>query len=132
MKESPIMLITPDFTESTDFAPITPGTYKSRILTCESKTSKKGDTYLRWELEVFGAEDTKVNNRKFWYNTMLSGKGAGGLKKLLAVTVGPVDGAFDTESLYGKTVQVVLVQGKDQHGNPSDYPDVKSLAKLAE
>jgi hypothetical protein len=124
-------MISPDFSEAADFAPITPGTYKARVIECQTKESKKGATYLRWTMEVFGADESlKVNNRKFWYNTMVTGKGAGNLKSLLRAAMGEVPTQFDTDALLGKEVQVVLVQGRDQQGNPSDFPDVKSVSKL--
>ncbi len=127
------MFIQPDFSEAQDITPIPPGTYNARITGVGSKESKKGDMYLRWELEIFGSDNSKLNNRKFWYNTMVSGPGAGGLKRLLgAVGLAAETGTqFDTEALLGKEVRVTLAEGKDQHGNVSIYPEVKSVAKLA-
>lgn len=123
------MEIQADFSE---VATLAPGTYKARLTKCENLVSKKGGQYLKWTLETFGSDDAKNNNKKVFHNTMTSGPGAGGLKRLLAATVGPVDGSFDTDALLGKEVSITVVQGTDQHGNVSDFPEVKAVAKLTE
>lgn len=126
------MNITPDFSEAVEFTAITPGTYKMRIVDCEQKTSQKNDPYLKWKFQLFGAEGAyaKFNNAHVWTNTMITGKGAGKLKELLVAT-GWQSGSFDPQQLLGKEVVGVLVTGKDQQGNPSDYPEVKSIKALA-
>ena len=122
-------VITPDFSEASD-QPIQAGTYNARILKSEQRTSQNGNDYIKWTLSLFGCEGeyAALNNRYVWYNTMLSGRGASMLKKFVKAATGETPPAeFDTDSLVGKEVCLVLVPGVDQQGNPSDYPDVKAV-----
>ena len=121
--------VSPDFSEALDLSPLPPGTYKVRLTDVESKTSKAGNHYLNWKLTTFGSENSSTNNRVIFYSTMTSGKGAGSLKALLAAT-GKGTGEFDTEELLGKEVRVTVIQGRDQDGNPSDFPSVKAVAAI--
>lgn len=124
-------LITPDFSESSD-APWQEGIYNARIEEATVKTSQKGNQYVRWTMSVFGAEGdyAKFNNRKVWHNTMLSGRGAGMLKKFIKAATGEVlaEGqGLDTDALIGREVALTITQGFDQDGNVSDYPEVKAV-----
>ena len=123
------MIITPDFTEATESAPIPPGVYKTRITDCETKTSKKGAKYLNWKLSIFGAEGeaSKQNNRPVFMITMLDGKGAGRLKDLAKAALGTVPSTWNTDEFLGKEVEVVLVERRDETGAVSGFPDVKTV-----
>lgn len=125
-------IISPDFSEAVEFTPIQPGVYNTRIMACETKTSQKGDTYLKWTLQIFGAEGAaaKFNNLNVYTNTMLKGPGAGRLKELLVAAIGEARTQLDTDILIGKEVKAVLVEGKRQDGSVSQYPEVKTIKPL--
>lgn len=126
--------ITVDLSEAVEMGGVVPGVYSARISGCEQKIAKtSGATYLKWELTIFGAEGelSRFNNHKAWYNTMTSGKGAGMLKNLVKSATGEeIAGDFDTDNLLGKEVQLTLVEGKNQQGEPSGYPEVKAVKPL--
>lgn len=121
--------ITPNFEEVAD---LKPGTYKARITDCGTKTSQKGDMYLNWKLEVFGNDDTRLNGKGFTHNTMITGPGARNFRTLVRATVDAnyEGGPVNTDHILGKEVQVVLKQGKDRDGNPSDFPEVATITRL--
>ena len=127
-------LITPDLSEAVELGGIPAGIYSVRITNVELKQTKAGTgSYLQWELTLFGAEGelSRYNNWKVTHRTMTSGKGAGMLKSFYkAATNTDLTGAFDAQSLLSKEVQITLVEGKDQSGQPSQYPDVKSVKPL--
>ena len=125
--------ITVDLSEAVEMSGVVPGVYNARITGAEPKTSKAGGTYVAWELTIFGAEGelSRFNNHKAWHNTMTSGKGAGMLKSFYKAATGEdLTGSLDTDNLLGKEIQVTLTEGKDQHGQPSNYPSVKAVKPL--
>lgn len=125
------MQISPDFSEAVDFGKIPNGIYKARIIGCEMKTSQAGNSYLNWKLQVFGAEGAfaSYNNRTLTHMTMTTGKGSGNLKQLLKATL-ETEGAFDTDALLGKEIEITLGDKRNQDGTVSDYPEVKAVNKL--
>lgn len=125
-------IIEPDFSESTD-KPIEAGTYNARIMSSEVRTSQAGNQYVKWKLSLYGCEGEYAcfNNRYVWHNTMLTGRGAGMLKKFVKAATGAEPTVpFDTDSLVSKEVSLVLVPGTDQQGNPSDWPEVKAVTPI--
>lgn len=130
------MIITPELSEAVDTPsePIPPGVYKVRIEDAEVKQTKAGTgSYLSWKLKIFGAEGdhAKYNNWPVFYSTMTSGKGAGMLKALYKAALGQeLTGQFDATELFGREVQVAIAQRRDQDGNVSRWPDVKSVKAL--
>lgn len=126
-------LISPDFSEAVEFSPLPKGNYKVRITDCQTKQTKAGDTRLMWKLQTFGQSDPALNNRTITFGTMISGKGAGFLKQLIRAATGEEPtGSFNTDALLGREVLATVVEGKDQDGNPSSFPEVKAVAKLAD
>lgn len=126
-------IITPDFSEAQETGgTIPPGLYKARIVEAEQKTSKNGNPYLNWKMQIFGAEGdlAKYNNWPFYYMTMTSGRAAGNLRDLCQAALGEVPAPLDTDLLLGKEVVVALTQELDQEGNPSKWPRVKSVRKI--
>ncbi len=129
-------LIAPDLSEAVELGGIPAGIYSARVTGVELRDTKDFSAkYLRWELAVFGAEGelSKYNNWKVRYNTMTSGKGAGMLKGFYKACKKEdfTGGAFDWSTLIGSEVQITLVQGKNQDGSPSDYPEVKAVKPIA-
>lgn len=128
-------VIVPDFSEALETGgAVTPGKYTVRIESHETKTAKSGNNYLKWKLVIFGAEGelSKFNNWPVFYNTMLSGPGAGMLRSLLTaagITLEPGQG-FDPSDLLGKEVVATLAQGKNQDGTPSEWPEVKRITPI--
>jgi hypothetical protein len=128
-------LITPDLSEAVETGgQVTPGIYTARVATPELKTSKDGNQYIKWTLEIFGAEGelSKFNKWKVYYNTMLSGKGAGMLKGFYKACTGTEfpGGAFDWSLLVGSEIEITLVEGKPYNGEPSKYPEVKAVKQI--
>lgn len=126
-------LVEPDFSESVDKA-IIPGTYNARIQQAEVKTSQAGNKYVKWTLSIFGCEgDSSVyNNRYVWHNTMLTGRGAGMLKKFVKAATGEEpQGAFDTDALVGRELSITLKERLNDDGTVSDYPDVAAVATVS-
>jgi hypothetical protein len=122
-------LVTPNLDE---LASIEPGTYMVNIVECEVKTSKKGTEYLKWKFETVGCDEAKNNGQAIWTNTMITGKGAFRFKDLYSAAIGEdYDGteAFDTDMLLGKEIRVGVVDGIDQQGNKSGYPEVKTFGR---
>lgn len=130
------MQIQPDFSEALDSVP--PGKYPARIVEVKFdettggpfiSKSEKQTPYFKVVYEIFNSEtEAKVNGRKIWDNLMLQGAGAGRLKALIQAT-GINTAPFDTDDLLGKEVMITCVEKKDQHGNPSAFPEVKGVAK---
>lgn len=127
-------LITPDLSEAVESTGIPAGTYSARVSGLEVKKTKDlTGQYIRWEMTVFGAEGA-LKNWNGWrinYNTMTSGKGAGMLKSFFKACTGQeLTGAYDFQLLVGSEVQVTVVEGKNQDGTPSKYPEVKSVKPI--
>lgn len=120
-------LITPDFGEITN---ITAGTYKVRVVDSEEKTSQAGNTYLRWTLEVFGADKPANNGARLYLSTPISGKGAFRLAELLKATTGELPTSFDPQNLHGRECTALVVDGKTASGEPSGYMEVKAVSPL--
>ncbi len=127
-------LITPDLSEAVEQAAVVPGVYSTRVTALELKTSKAGGQYIKWTMTIFGAEGelARFNNHKVWHNTMLSGKGAGMLKTFYKACKNEefAGGAFDWSTLVGSEVSTTIVEGKDQTGQPSGYPEVKAIKPI--
>lgn len=122
-------LITPDFSEVTEGVP--PGVYSARITDCEQRTSKTGNPYLNWKLELFGSPG--VNNQTIFHMTPVTGKGAFRLQELYKAATGEAIGKgkpFNTDMLISKEVQVTLIAGVDPQGNPRKFPDIKAVSPL--
>lgn len=125
--------ITPDFSQASDDTPVPPGVYSARVTGSEIKTSQAGNDYISWKLQLYGAEGelAPVNNRVVFHTTMISGKGAGILKSFQKACLGnAIEGAFDTDQLLGKEVQVTLTQGLMPDGAVSPWPNVKAVKAL--
>jgi Protein of unknown function (DUF669) len=126
------MIVAPDFSEAVELTPIQPGVYKTRIVDVEQKTSRKGDAYLQWKLQIFGAtgEFSKFNNLHVRNTTMLTGKGAGRLKELALAALGKVPAPFDTNEFIGRELLATIVPETDQAGNKTSYVTVKSVRSI--
>lgn len=120
-------LVTPDFSEVQD--EVSPGTYKVIVKKGEVKEWPNGGSYINWTLETFGENESKNNGRRIFYKTATSGKGAFMLQKFYrAATGSALTGAFDTNQLSGKKLEVEVVDGVNrQTGEPTGYTDVKSI-----
>lgn len=106
------------------------GEYHVNVTDAKMMTSKSGNPYIKWQFSVFGNPEAKLNGQVVWTNTMTQGKGIFGLVKLFeAANKGQkLEGAkLDTAAILGKQVTIVVVPGKDQDGNPSGFPEVKSF-----
>jgi hypothetical protein len=116
--------IIPDFSEVVE---LTAGEYPVRVTKGELKTTKNGDPMINWELTTFGKDDERLNNKKVFHNTMVTGKGAGILKQFLkAADYDLSSEGFDTDDLLGK--ELVAVLGPDKE-NP-EMMRVKSVKKI--
>ena len=130
------MLITPDLSqavESSDDVTIPSGVYKVRVESAELKQTQAGEKRLSWKLRIFGAEGelTRFNNWTLFHSTMCEGKGAGMLKAFYKACIGTdLSGPFDATELYGKELQVTVVEKKNQDGSISKFPDVKNIKAL--
>src|SRR5574343_35580 len=115
------MNITPDFSESADFTPVMPGVYKTRVIGVEAKTSKAGNAYLNWKLQIFGAEGdlAKMNNRPLFAMTMTSGSAAGRLRDFAKACKKPIESgkAFSTDDYMGCELQVMAEKKLMQDGS---------------
>ncbi len=121
--------ITPDFSEA---AGLKPGTYDARITSGEVKTSKNNNTYVKWQLTTISA-DPKFADQVVYHNTMTTGRGAGMLQSFFKAAMGEELGsgqAFDTEQLLGREVNITVVEGKDQQGNPTSWPEIKAVKAI--
>lgn len=129
--------ITPDFTEAVESTmsdePMPAGEYQVRVTDAEMKTSKAGNPYIKWKLQVFGMEGdlARFNNWPIFYNTMLTGRGAGILKSFLKCVMPEYEGgAIDTDEALGAECIVNVKPGMKPDGTPSGWPDVKSVRPL--
>lgn len=117
------MLVQPDFTEVQD--EVKPGTYKVRVKGGKVETTQNGTTIVNWQLETWGESEPKNNGRSIFYRTPASGKAAFLLQRFYKTAVGqPLTGAFDTEQLIGKQLEVVVGE-REYEGRT--FTDVKSV-----
>lgn len=127
-------VLTPDYSEAVELQVVPAGTYNARIVDAKPMTAKStGNPYIKWELQIFGAtgDYQKFNNAKLWTNTMLTGRGAGMLKTFVKAVNPEYDGGpVDTDACMGKGIQVVVVDGVDQQGQKTIYPEVKAVRSL--
>lgn len=118
-------LITPDFSEIQDT--VTPGTYKGVIKKGEVRNWPSGGSYVNWEIETYGEAESKNNGRRIFHKTSVSGKAAFQLQKFYRAATGQMlTGAFDTEQLIGKQVEVDIVDGV-RDGVPTGYTEVRNV-----
>src|SRR4030067_51582 len=116
------MLITPDLSqavESNDDTTIPNGVYKVRVDSGEVKITAAGEQRISWKLAIFGAEGelARFNNWKVFHSTMCVGKGAGMLKQFYTACTGTdLAGSFEMEELYGKELQVTVVNKTNPAG----------------
>lgn len=124
------MLVTPDMSDAIERIPA--GVYSARVTEYKPTTSKNNVPMGQWKMEIFDSEEW--NNRVFTYRTMHAGRGIFTLDNLFkAATGNGIDRKnpnFDSEQIVGVELQVVLVNGQNQDGSASDYPEVKSIVKL--
>lgn len=121
-------LVEPDFSEVAD--EVVPGTYKGVIKKGELKEYNSGSgSYVNWEIETYGEENTKNNGRRIFHRTATSGKGAFQLQKFFRAATGEVlSGSFDTEKLVGRKVQVTVAEQLDRETKqPTGYLEVKKV-----
>ena len=126
------MLITPDFTADTS-GPIPAGNYPARVIGVEAKTSRKGEAYLNWAFELFGAD--KYTGRRAYVMTTDGKPAAWGLKSLRMLYKAATgedlqEKPFDTDSIIGAEVTVSLAPSVRPDGTTSDFPDVKAITAL--
>lgn len=111
-------VLQPDTSQAQDFTtPIEPGTYHARIVSCEAKKSKQGNSMIVPKFEITLA-DGKTRSRQSYL--VIVGEGAMGFDQLLRAvhmteladqlrdpSVSPKP-SFDTNSLIGQELQVVI------------------------
>ena len=75
-----------------------------RVVSDEVKSGEQsGAQYIEWKLEIFEADDLKLNGSKLTHRTMIAGKGAGILKSFVKALTGEACPAtFDSSDLRGK------------------------------
>ena len=123
-------MIQPDFSEAADG--VAPGTYSANIVKHEMKESRAGAKFIRWQLTVFNAAESKYNGQSVWTNTMLSGKGAIMLQRLHQAALGTkIEGSFDPDALLGKPVSITVTDGVDREtGEKTGFAEVKTVKAL--
>jgi hypothetical protein len=123
------LLIDANFDEVSD--QVVAGTYSTRIVGAEAGEWSTGTKFIKWTLETIEEENPKNNGRRIFHRTPTHGKGAFRLQEIYRAATGEVlSGGFDTEQLLSKEIKTVVVDGKDKEGNPSGYPEVKSVSVL--
>lgn len=121
-------LIKPNFEEVQDNVGV--GTYRARIVdakmgTWPAKDDKPEVTFINWQMKTFAEQEEKNNGRSIFMRTPIAGKAAFRLRDLYRAAVGTdLKGQFDTEQLYGKEIEVTIVEG--QNG----YTEVKTIRPL--
>jgi hypothetical protein len=114
-------MIDADFSEALDKVPA--GEYAVRVVDSELKDSKAGNKYLSWTLETFGKDDDKLNGRKIWHTTPISGAGAGILRQFLTAMGIEATDRLDTDEVHGRELVVVVAEDKE------GYMKVKSVKR---
>jgi len=128
------MLVTPSFDEIQD--DVSPGVYKVRVRKGTLgywDGDAKTKPYVNWELETFGETESKNNGRRIFYKTSAAGKGAFVLQKFFRAACGEaLKGAFDTEQLVGKVLQVEVIDGVNrQTGEKTGYTEIKDVRPVS-
>ena len=129
-------LIKPDFSDVKDN--VGPGTYKVRVTDAkvDKWETKNGPIqYINWTMETFDETDPKNNGRKVWHKTPIQGGGAFRLQEFFKACMGEEISKdspdFDTEMLFGKTCQIIVVDGVNrQTGAPTGYTEVKTVSPI--
>ncbi len=105
------------------------GDYNVNVVNAEQKTSKAGNSYIRWQFTVFNHPEPKYNGQAIWHNTPTSGKGAFRLVQLWKAAMGSeLKGAtLDPSAIMGKQLSATIVPSHDQDGNLNGFSEVKSL-----
>ena len=118
-------IIQPDTTEAVDLSPIEPNTYLAEVMKVDFQTSSKGGAMIVPSFDVTVESGKKPRSRKTFLN--ISGPGSSGFDQLLrachldaladqfkdpAVQPKP---QFDTDTLIGQKVQVVIVEDMYQN-----------------
>lgn len=99
-------MIEPDFSQ--EFKPLEPGQYTARVKSYETKTSQKGDRYIRWKLDVLDHDGATVD-----VMTMLEGRGAGMIKSFLKNCDGAYDGGpFDPDTYIGSRIGIEVIEAE--------------------
>lgn len=129
------VLIEPDFSEVKDA--VEPGVYSARILDAkmdqwESKKEGKAPTvFINWTLETFNEQDEKNNGRKIFHRTPINGPGAFRLKEFFKAAMGEeIQGSFDRTMLFGREVEMTIVDGKTKQGELTGYTEVKAVKPI--
>lgn len=107
--------IQPDFSQ--EVIPPKPGVYRAKVVSFQQKQSEYSD-YLNWKLLV----DTPHGQFNLFHTTPLNGKGAGFLRRFIeAFNPNYNGGAFDPDSLIGRTVRVALKDEVGRDGQKTGY-----------
>ena len=121
------MLVTPSFDEVQE--EVVPGTYKVTIKKGTPGEYSTGTPYVNWELETWGEADPKNNGRRIFHRTPTAGKGAFQIQRFYRAAAGEIlSGAFDTEQLVGKQVEVEVGE-REYEGKK--YTEVKSVRAVS-
>lgn len=141
-EQTDTMLIEPDFSEVKDS--VAAGVYYARIVDSkvdkwEGKDDKNGQkkpdtTFINWTLETFNESDEKNNGRKIFHKTPINGGGAFRLKEFYKAAMGEeLTGSFDRTMLYGKELEVTIVDGKNRvTGENTGYTEVKAVRQITQ
>ena len=122
-------LVQPNFDEIKD--EVGPGTYKVRVVKGEPGEWQSGTKYVAWTLSTTDEAEAKNNGRMVFYRTPTSGKGAFILQRFYkALTGEQIQGAFDTEQLYGRECVITVADGKDKEGNATGYTEVVAVKSV--
>jgi hypothetical protein len=132
MQEQVGGLIQPDFSEVKDN--VEAGAYKARVVDAKidqwaGKEGKNPTSYINWTLETYGEAEAKNNGRKIFHKTPINGPGAFRLKEFYKAAIGeecPASG-FDMAMLFGKEVELTVVDGKNKAGELTGYTEVKAV-----
>jgi hypothetical protein len=138
-----VAILNPDLSEAQDMGPIPEGTYKGKIVEVNTQNAKNEAKTPMAVPKVELTVDGKKRTRKTYL--MTSGEGASGFDNLLRAchfdaladqykdpNLQPKP-PFDTDTLIGQEVQVIVVpeyfQRKDGSGNPIGEPELRDRIK---
>lgn len=126
------MLVTPNLEDIQD--EIEPGDYTVRIVDVQPETSRNGTPMLKVTFETFGESEEKNNGRRIFDRVCTAGKGAFRFTQLWSAAMGEKfdksSPEFDTEMFHGKELTLTVIEGTDQNGNPSGFPEVKGMRQI--